>query len=94
MVAMAELAQVAGGVVRKPADPKAALRHAAEGFEEMCLGQMLRDFTAGAIGETGGGAEAFATMLQDEYAKLITRNGGVGIAGQVFRTLLKAQGAG
>ena len=58
----------------------AGLRRAAEGFEQMFLGQLLRDYTVGAVGAGGEGSEVFADMLQDEYARLLVRNGGVGIA--------------
>jgi Rod binding domain-containing protein len=70
-----------------------ALRRAAAGFEEMFLSQLLRDFTAGAIGPGGTGSEAFASMLQDEYARMISRGGGVGIADAVTRTLLGRRGS-
>ena len=69
----------------------APLHRAAEQFEAVFLAQILRDFTAGAV--AGGSAEAgpFASMLQDEYARLISRSGGIGIADAVLREMLKAQ---
>ena len=72
-----------------------ALRRAAEQFETMFLAQVLRDFTAGAVasGATGE-AGAFAGMLQDEYAKLIGRSGGIGLADAVLREMLRAQEVG
>lgn len=71
------------------------LRRAAEQFETMFLAQILRDFTAGTVGSASGGeAGAFGSMLQDEYAKLIGRSGGIGIAGAVLREMLKAQEVG
>jgi Rod binding domain-containing protein len=70
----------------------ASLRRAAEHFETMFLAQILRDFTVGTIGPDGGGQSApFASMLQDEYARLIGRSGGIGIADAVLREMLKAQ---
>lgn len=71
-----------------------ALLRAAEQFEAVFLAQILRDFTAGAV--AGGSAEAgpFASMLQDEYARLISRSGGIGIADAVLREMLKAQEVG
>lgn len=73
----------------------AALRRAAEQFETMFLAQILRDFTAGTVGSAASGeAGPFASMLQDEYARLISRSGGVGLADAVLREMLKAQEVG
>jgi hypothetical protein len=58
----------------------------------MFLAQLLRDFTAGAVGPGGSGTDAFASMLQDEYARMIAHGGGVGIADAVTRTLLRRGG--
>ena len=87
MVPMAQIAATQG------ASP--ALRRAAEQFETMFLAQLLRDFTAGTVGSGSSEATgAFASMLQDEYAKLIGRSGGIGIADAVLREMLKAQEVG
>ncbi len=59
----------------------------------MFLAQLLRDFTVGAVGPADGEASAFATMLQDEYAKLLGRGGGIGIAAAVTRTLAGREGS-
>ncbi len=37
--------------------------------------------------------DPFATMLQDEYAKLISRSGGIGLADGIMREMLKMQEA-
>lgn len=69
-----------------------AMRRAAEQFEVAFLAQILRDFTSGAVASVSGGeAAAFAGMLQDEYARLISRSGGIGLAGAVLRAMLEAQ---
>ena len=57
----------------------------------MFLGELLRGLTerpdrAGA--GRGGEDDPFASMLQDEYGKLISRSGGIGIADAVLRELL------
>ena len=62
-----------------------ALREAARQFEQLMLGQLLRDVTDGAVGDAGGAAP-FASLLQDEYARLMAR-GGIGIADAVLRSL-------
>lgn len=85
----------ATGAERRPDMVPPALRRAAEHFETMFLAQILRDFTAGTVatGSTGE-AGAFAGMLQDEYAKLIGRSGGIGLADAVLREMLRAQEVG
>ena len=72
-----------------------AMRRAAADFEAVFLGQMLAGLTAGlaADGPLGGGDDPFAAMLRDEYGKLISRRGGIGIADAVLRQLQRAQEA-
>ena len=72
----------AGAAASVPDGKDLPLRRAAEQFETMFLAQILRDFTAGTVGSASGGeAGAFTSMLQDEYAKLISRSGGIRKAG-------------
>ena len=61
----------------------------------MFLGQLLRGLTQGltGTGPLGGEDDPFAAMLHDEYGKLISRSGGVGVADAVLRELLRAQEA-
>lgn len=73
-----------------------ALRTKAQEFESVFLAQALRGLTEGLGGEgLLGRAESdpYAAMLQDEYAKLIGRSGGIGLADAVLREMLKAQEA-
>jgi peptidoglycan hydrolase FlgJ len=35
----------------------------------------------------GAGEEAFASLLTDEYAKLLAERGGIGLAEQIFEVL-------
>ena len=70
-------------------------RKAGEEFESMFLGQMLSHMFAGI--ETnemfggGHGETMMRSMLVDEYAKEMTRAGGIGIADAVTREILKIQ---
>ena len=71
-----------------------AVRHVAQEFESLMLGQMLRGMTEGlGKGEGIGNAEddPWASLLQDEYATLLGRRGGLGVADAVMRELLKVQ---
>ena len=70
-----------------------AVRKAAQDFEAVFLGQMLSGMAVGikSDGPLGGGDDPFAAMLRDEYAKLISRKGGVGIAEAVAKQLVRMQ---
>ncbi len=75
----------------RPEDPAAALaRSQAEAFEAAFLEEMLKHSGINRTpGTTGGGAgeEAFSSFLTREYAALLARNGGVGLAEQVFNAI-------
>lgn len=71
-------------------DPDAAARAAALDFEAAFLAEMLKHSGVNEMPSTfGGGAgeDAFASLLTDEYARLITERGGIGLAEQVFEIL-------
>ena len=82
-------------------DPKAVAaakaRAAAQDFEAVFLNSMVNHmFTAiGGEGPFGGGAGAgvWRSFLSDEYSKSFAKAGGIGIAGQVYQTLLAQQEA-
>jgi Rod binding domain-containing protein len=74
----------------------AALQNSAHAFEAMAIGQLLApmfDTVDTAHCPFGGGdAEAaWKPMLVDAIAKQVAARGGLGLAGPVFRTLLRAQ---
>ncbi|WP_025898721.1 rod-binding protein [Sneathiella glossodoripedis] len=77
----------------KPVDQKA--RQTAEEFEAFFLSQMLNNMTSGLQTDTtfGGGEseKIFRSMLHDEYAKSMSRQGGIGIADMVYREILALQ---
>ena len=69
-------------------------RVTSQDFESMFLNSMLQQMFAGVSeGPYSGGhaANAWRSFLTDEYAKTIARNGGVGIADHVYRSLLAQQ---
>lgn len=72
-----------------------AARVAAQEFEALFLAQVLNQMFAGVRtdGPFGGGvAEGiYRNMLNEEYAKIIGRVGGVGVADAVYREILKLQ---
>lgn len=86
----------AGAQARQARTPD-QLRATAEDFESVFLAQVLEAM----MGETtqssfggGPGEAAFSSMLNEEYAKVITRVGGIGLADSLAREMLRYQEAG
>ena len=74
------------------AEAEAEMRAVAESFETTFLAEMLRlsGLNAMPAGFGGGaGEEAFGSLLTDEYARMLSERGGIGIAEQVFQLLLQ-----
>lgn len=74
----------------------AAIARKAEEFEALVLSQLLKPMFESAtspslFGGDGPEQDAFAAMLQDEYARTIAARGGVGIADQVQAALIRLQ---
>ena len=76
---------------------KATAKGAAENFEAMFLNSMFQHMFTGIDGEGpfggGGAAGVWRSFLTDEYAKSFAKAGGIGIADQVYRSLLAQQEA-
>jgi flagellar protein FlgJ len=75
---------------------KAQTRKTAEDFETMFLEQSLDRLTQetgeeGPLGNNGEGGGIYKSMLSKEYAKSVSKTGGVGIADQVYAQMLKMQ---
>ena len=68
---------------------------AAEDFEAVFIGEMLKPmFSMIEVNENFGGGkgeEIFRDMMVQEYGKMISRQGGIGIASQIKAELLRAQ---
>jgi Rod binding domain-containing protein len=68
---------------------------ASQDFEAVFLNSMFQQMTSGVKGEgpygDTPGTGAWRSMLTDEYAKGISKSGGIGIAADVFRTLIMQQ---
>lgn len=101
MLGLSLAGKIAGGVSDaltgaskpKPDDPA---RKTADDFETMFLEQSLDRLTQGGgeegpLGENGTGGGIYRSMLSKEYAKNITKAGGLGIADQVYGQMLKMQ---
>jgi flagellar protein FlgJ len=76
-------------------DPKAKARSAAVDFEAVFLNSMFQQMFSGLTGEGpfgGDGATGvWRSFLTDEYSKSFAKAGGIGIADQVYASLLKQQ---
>ncbi len=86
------------GAVQAPSEAiKAKAKAAAQNFEAVFLNSMFQQmFTdIGGEGPFGGkGATGvWRSMLTDQYARTFAKAGGVGIADQVYKTLLAQQEA-
>jgi flagellar protein FlgJ len=69
-------------------------RGTSQDFEAMFLNSMFQPmFNGVAQGPFSGGdgANVWRSFLTDEYSKMIAKNGGVGIADHVYRSLLAQQ---
>lgn len=84
---------------RKPhIDNKAEAKAAAKDFEAMFLNTMFQQMFTGIDGEGpfgGSGATAvWRSMLTDQYARTFAKAGGIGIAPDIYRSLIGLQEAG
>lgn len=80
-----------------PAATRAKLHKAAQEFESTFVTQMFSHmFDSIEVDETFGGGrgeEMFRSLLTNEYGKMVTQRGGLGISDSVYRELLRAQEA-
>lgn len=79
-----------------PADAgKARAKAAAQNFEAVFLNSMFAQMSTGINGEGpfggSGAAGVWRSLLTDEYAKSFAKSGGIGIANQVYKTLIAHQ---
>lgn len=88
---------IAGTTVKTPhpGSTQASARQAAEEFEAVFLTSMLESMFEGVKTDPpfGGGSseKTYRSLLVNEYAKEISRNGGLGIADQITRDLIALQ---
>lgn len=76
------------------ADRTAVLKQKSQELEAAFLAEML---SFAGLGETessfsgGIGEEQFSSFLRQEQAKLMVQHGGIGLAEQIFQSLVKSQ---
>ena len=76
---------------------KAKAKGAAQDFEAVFLNSMFQQMFTGIGGDGpfgGNGATGvWRSFLTDEYAKTFAKSGGIGIADQVYKSLIQQQEA-
>lgn len=79
----------------RPTADRAAARATAEEFEAVFLAQMMSHMFAGISTDglfSGGQAEqVYRSMMMNEYGRIATASGGLGIADRVMSEILKLQ---
>jgi Rod binding domain-containing protein len=75
------------------------IKKTAEDFESMFLEQMVDRMTQaggaeGPLGENGTGGDVWRSMLSGQYAKTISKAGGLGISDQIMRSMIQLQAGG
>jgi flagellar protein FlgJ len=91
------IARTASSARTAPKDPR--LLKQAQDFETMFLETTLGHLMSGlngdgpmGAGSPGSGQDTWRGMLTQQYARTISRSGGIGIADSVYRELVKLQG--
>jgi peptidoglycan hydrolase FlgJ len=83
------------GKARQNVEDLKGSKKAAEDFESVFLSQMLNIMFAAlpTDGPFGGGAaeESFRPLLVDQYSRMMSQNGGVGLSDAVQKEMLKLQ---
>jgi peptidoglycan hydrolase FlgJ len=79
----------------RDAREKQRIEEAAQDFEAVFIGEMLKPMFEGieTDGQFGGGKgeEIFRGMMVQEYGKLLAKNGGVGMSSQIKEQMIKMQ---
>lgn len=80
-----------------PNQPSSHARQLAVEFEESFLSVMMNTMMEGLGNDpvTGGGEaeDTYRSMMTEQYAKAIAESGGIGVADQIYRELVKLQEA-
>jgi flagellar protein FlgJ len=75
---------------------KGKAKEASQNFEAMFLGNMFQEMFTGIDGDGpfgGKGAlKVWRSFMTDQFAKSFAKAGGIGLAPQVYKALLKEQG--
>jgi peptidoglycan hydrolase FlgJ len=93
-----DLMMANGTAEPSPTGNKAKARAAAQDFESVFLNSMFQQMFTGIDGEGpfggNGATKVWRSFLTDSYAKSFAKAGGIGIADQVYRSLIRHQEIG
>ena len=83
--------------IRSPSGGTDPARAQAQDFETVFVNEMMQHMFTG-IGDegplgNGPGVGMWRSLLTEQYAKSFVKAGGLGLAGQVYKSLLARQGA-
>jgi len=91
------LAAKTPGKGKLSADTEAKARSKAQDFEAMFLNSMFQHMFTGLNGDGPMGGQGatgvWRSMLTDQFARTVAKAGGIGIADQVYRSLIAHQEA-
>ena len=95
-LSLSSIGNSAGAHVAAEMKVKTKVKAAANDFEAMFLNTMFQQMFTGINGEGpfggSGSLKVWRSFLTDQYAKSFVKAGGIGIASEVYRELLKQQG--
>lgn len=76
---------------RDPGTDAARLRAAAQEFEAVLISKLLEGVgpAPGVVGIGGTAGDVYGSFLRDEYARLIAKAGGLGLAASIEQSLLE-----
>ncbi len=84
-------------LIQPPSDPHARLREVAQELEAAFLSEMLKHAGLGEARESFGGGigeEQMSSMIRTQQANALAQRGGLGLAEQIFQSLVRREGAG
>ncbi|MCG6204505.1 flagellar assembly peptidoglycan hydrolase FlgJ [Rhodopseudomonas sp. HC1] len=89
---------MAAALAKVSPEAQTKARNSARDFEAMFLNSMFSQMTSGLKGEgpfgDTVGTGVWRSMLTEQYSQTVAKAGGVGIASDVFRTLILQQANG
>ena len=81
--------------LRRSTDPHTRMKAAAQDYETTFLNtmftQMFADLPTEGLGHGGQAEETYRGMLVNEYAKSVSKAGGIGLAKSIYHELVRVQ---
>ena len=81
--------------LRRARDPETKMKAAAQDFETTYLNsmfsQMFKDLPTEGLGHGGHAEETWRGLLVNEYAKSVSKAGGIGLAKSIYQELVRVQ---